>query len=99
RVPAPAGMSSRQSGYARVMAIVTEILPGRYSDPREIARGGMGEVFCAVDTLLGRPVAIKLLSQRYAANTEIRRRFTREALAAARLSDEPGIVTIYDVGE
>jgi serine/threonine-protein kinase len=81
------------------MAIGTEILPGRYRDPRRIARGGMGEVYCAVDTLLGRPVAIKLLAERYAANTEIRRRFTREALAAARLSGEPSIVTIYDVGE
>jgi serine/threonine-protein kinase len=49
--------------------------------------------------VLGRPVAVKLLSERYAANSEIRKRFTREALAAARLSSHPDIVTIYDVGE
>jgi serine/threonine protein kinase len=81
------------------MATGIEILPVRYRDPRLIARGGMGEVYCGVDTVLGRPVAIKLLAEPYAADTEIRRRFTREALAAARLSGEPNIVTIYDVGE
>ena len=81
------------------MAIAGQILPSRYRDPRPIARGGMGEVFCATDTLLGRAVAIKLLDERYAADREIRQRFTREAHAAARLSSEPNIVTIYDVGE
>jgi serine/threonine protein kinase len=49
--------------------------------------------------VLGRPVAVKLLSERYAADDEIRKRFKREALAAARLSTEPNIVTIFDVGE
>ncbi len=81
------------------MAVETEILPDRYRDARPVARGGMGEVYCATDTLLGRQVAVKLLAERYAANDEIRKRFTREALAAARLSAEPTIVTIYDVGE
>jgi len=76
-----------------------EFLPERYHDPRLIAHGGMGDVYCAVDTVLGRPVAIKLLALRYAADAEIRKRFTREALAAARLSGDPNIVTIYDVGE
>jgi serine/threonine protein kinase len=82
-----------------VVAVADQILPARYRDPRLIARGGMGEVYCAMDTVLGRPVAIKLLAEPYAASTEIRRRFTREALAAARLSGDPNIVTIYDVGE
>ena len=81
------------------MAVGAKILPERYREPARLARGGMGEVFGATDTVLGRRVAVKLLAERYAANTEIRRRFTREALAAARLSAEPAIVTIYDVGE
>ena len=81
------------------MAVEAGILPERYQDVTRIARGGMGEVYRASDTLLGRPVAVKLLSERYAANSEIRKRFTREALAAARLSSDPDVVTIYDIGE
>ena len=64
-----------------------------------IARGGMGEVYRATDTTLGREVAVKVLSDWYAADEDVRARFTREALAAARLSGEPNTVTIFDVGE
>jgi eukaryotic-like serine/threonine-protein kinase len=59
----------------------------------------MAEIYGATDSLLGRPVAIKVLADRYAQDGAVRRRFTREALAAARLSGEPNIVTIFDVGE
>jgi serine/threonine-protein kinase len=59
----------------------------------------MGEIYRAEDEELGRPVAIKALAERYAADVAIRRRFKREALAAARLSGDPHTVTIYDVGE
>jgi len=59
----------------------------------------MGEVYCATDTSLGRVVAIKLLDVRDAADDNVRARFTREAHAAARVSGESGIVTIFDVGE
>jgi eukaryotic-like serine/threonine-protein kinase len=44
-------------------------------------------------------VAVKVLAERYAEDEAIRERFTREALAAARLSGEPNTVTIFDVGE
>jgi predicted Ser/Thr protein kinase len=81
------------------MAVSAGILPRRYRDPRLVARGGMGEVYCATDSSLGRTVAIKLLAERYAADGDVRKRFTREALAAARLSGEPHTITIYDVGE
>ena len=64
-----------------------------------IARGGMGEIYHATDATLGRAVAIKLLAERYAEDEAVRRRFTREALAAARLSGDPNSVTIFDVGE
>jgi serine/threonine-protein kinase len=59
----------------------------------------MGEIYRATDGTLGRAVAVKLLSERYSEDDAVRERFTREALAAARLSGEPNIVTIFDVGE
>jgi hypothetical protein len=76
-----------------------DLLPPRYRDPERVGHGGMGEIFCAMDESLGRPVAIKVLSERFAQDHAVRRRFTREALAAARLSGEPNTVTIFDVGE
>jgi tetratricopeptide (TPR) repeat protein len=76
-----------------------DMFPPRYQDVRHLARGGMGDVFRATDTALGRTVAIKLLAERYADNEEIRRRFKNEALAAARVSRAPHTVTIFDVGE
>src|SRR5438067_3909388 len=87
------------AGYARSVRTQTNALPPRYREPRLAARGGMGEIYCATDESLGRVVAVKLLAERYAADEEVRRRFTREALAAARLSGEPNTITIYDVGE
>ena len=74
-------------------------LPKRYQHPELIARGGMGEVYRAEDADLARVVAVKLLSGRFADNDAIRGRFTREALAVARLSHAPSTVTIFDVGE
>ena len=81
------------------MAVTTDILPPRYRDPEQIGRGGMGDIYCATDSALGRVVAIKILADRYAQDASVRQRFTREALAAARLSNEPNTVTIFDVGE
>jgi predicted Ser/Thr protein kinase len=81
------------------VAAATDILPPRYLRPERIARGGMGEIYRATDSSLGRTVAIKVLAERFAEDEPLRERFTREALAAARLSGEPNIVTIFDVGE
>jgi eukaryotic-like serine/threonine-protein kinase len=81
------------------MAVEAGILPARYVDPERIGSGGMGDIFVVTDELLGRRVAVKVLADRYAWDEGIRQRFTREALAAARLSGEPGAVTIFDVGE
>jgi hypothetical protein len=53
----------------------------------------------AQDRALGRWVAIKGLAERFAQDESLRTRFTREALAAARLSTHPHVVTIFDVGE
>ena len=83
------------------MATHTEndILPERYTSVETLAHGGMGEIYTACDESLGREVAIKVLAERYARDDALRARFTREALAAARLSGEAHAVTIYDVGE
>jgi eukaryotic-like serine/threonine-protein kinase len=59
----------------------------------------MGEVYRATDTVLERRVAVKLLTDRYATEPDVRARFRREALAAARLSGAPHIITVFDVGE
>ena len=75
------------------------VLPPRYERPERIARGGMGEIYRAEDAHLARTVAVKVLSERFADNEAIRVRFTREGLAAARLSKAPSTVTIFDVGE
>ncbi len=77
----------------------TSLCPPRYRDLERVASGGMGDLYRAVDDELGRPVAIKVLAARFAADEDVRRRFRREALAAARLSDAPSTVTTYDVGE
>ena len=81
------------------MAVETNILPPRYRGPQRIGRGGMGDIYRATDETLGRAVAVKVLSDRYAQDEAVRERFTREALAAARLSGRPSVVTIFDVGE
>ncbi len=59
----------------------------------------MGEVYRATDTALERTVAVKLLADRYAQQDDARARFRREALAAARLSAAPNVVTVFDVAE
>ncbi|MDQ3630042.1 MAG: serine/threonine protein kinase, partial [Actinomycetota bacterium] len=74
-------------------------LPERYSIVRHVADGGMASVWEANDDLLGRAVAVKVLSSALAADEDARRRFTREARAAARLSTHPHVVTVYDAGE
>jgi serine/threonine protein kinase len=75
------------------------VLPARFRDASRIGHGGMGDIVLATDTLLERQVVIKLLAERFAEDESIRERFTREALAAARLSGAPSTVTIFDVGE
>src|SRR5437867_4318861 len=70
----------------------------RYRIVSKLGEGGMGTVWKAQDTLLGRPVALKFLPETSASSPEARRRFLREAQAASVLS-HPGIATVYDAGE
>jgi serine/threonine protein kinase len=71
---------------------------GRYQLIELLGRGGMGEVWRAHDTEIGRAVAIKMLLPHYAQDPDFEKRFRHEARAAGRL-DDPHVVPIYDVGE
>lgn len=69
----------------------------RYEVLARIGQGGMGEVFKAQDTSLGREVALKFLSNTMVGDETAMRFFMREARAAAALN-HPAIVTVYDIG-
>ena len=75
--------------------------PGTKLGPYEIlaplGAGGMGEVYRARDTRLGREVAVKVLPEHLSANEEIRARFEREAKTVSSLN-HPNICTLFDVG-
>ncbi|HEX5630099.1 MAG TPA: Stk1 family PASTA domain-containing Ser/Thr kinase, partial [Acidimicrobiia bacterium] len=74
------------------------VLSGRYALTSHIARGGMADVYMAVDRRLGRNVAVKILHSEYAASDAFIERFRREAQAAANLTHS-GVVAIHDWGE
>jgi eukaryotic-like serine/threonine-protein kinase len=69
---------------------------GRYKICERIGAGGMGIVYRALDTRLGRTVALKTLAPDVTADPERRSRFVREAKAASAL-DHPNIITIFDI--
>ncbi len=70
----------------------------RYQLESRIATGGMGEVWRATDTVLGRTVAVKLLKAEYADDSRFRSRFETEARHAASLH-HPNVAAVYDFGE
>lgn len=74
------------------------IVDGRYRALKRLGSGGMAEVWCAEDEVLGRRVALKLLGGRFAEDPEFRERFRREAQSAAGLT-HPNIVGIFDRSE
>jgi serine/threonine protein kinase/tetratricopeptide (TPR) repeat protein len=71
---------------------------GRYKLLSEIGRGGMAVVYKALDTVLGREIAIKILHPDKNSNSEIDRLVLQEAITASGLN-HPNIITIYDVGQ
>ena len=79
-----------------------ELLPGKSLGPYTILEllgsGGMGEVYLAQDSRLGRRVALKLLPDHFVTNEERLRRFRQEARAASALN-HPNIITIHEIGE
>ncbi|RCV50948.1 serine/threonine-protein kinase [Marinitenerispora sediminis] len=74
------------------------LLSGRYRLEEQIGAGGMGEVWRATDTLLNRPVAVKMLHTSQVAEPTSRERFRTEARITAALS-HPGIAQVFDYGE
>ncbi len=71
---------------------------GAYQLQELLGRGGMGEVYLALDTRLRRKVAIKLLPARFTTDADRVRRFAQEARAASALN-HPNILTIHEIGE
>src|ERR1700758_2708147 len=82
---------------AALMPLTAGTKLGPYEILAPLGAGGMGEVYRAKDTRLGREVAIKVIPERFAADPDLLSRFEREARAVAALS-HPNIVTIHDVG-
>jgi serine/threonine-protein kinase len=73
-------------------------LSGRYRLQRLIATGGMGQVWEAVDSRLGRRVAVKVLKSEFSTDPEFIERFRIEARTTAMLN-HPGIASVHDYGE
>jgi len=71
---------------------------GRYALGERIATGGMGEVWKATDTVLGREVAVKILRAEYADDATFRARFQAEARNTAALH-HPAVAQVFDFGE
>ena len=74
------------------------LLDARYQVGPVIARGGMSTVYRGTDIRLDRPVAIKVMEPRLAADPAFRARFEREARSAARI-DHPAVVDVHDQGQ
>lgn len=81
----------------RRQILVTPCEFGVYHVERELGHGGMGNVYLAIDTMLERKVALKIMSRGYSGDPEFVRRFQREAQAAASLNN-PYIVQVYAFG-
>jgi eukaryotic-like serine/threonine-protein kinase len=77
--------------------LIGALLDGRYRVGSVLACGGMSTVYRGTDTRLDRPVAIKVMTPRFAADPVFLQRFEREARAAARLH-HPGVVAVHDQG-
>ncbi len=78
-------------------ALIGQRLGDKYRVIRQIGRGGMGVVYEAEHVELGKRVAIKLMLEKYAADSDAITRFKREALAASRIGN-PHIIDISDIG-
>ena len=78
-------------------SLIGQTFDNKFRIVRLIGRGGMGEVFEAEHTQLGKRVAVKLMLEKYNGDKEAIARFTREALAAGRIGD-PHIIDVMDIG-
>src|SRR4029453_13732503 len=80
------------------MALAPGTKLGPYEIQSPVGAGGMGEVYRARDTRLGRTVAVKILPSHLSDNPEAKQRFDREARTISSLN-HPHICTLYDIGE
>jgi serine/threonine protein kinase len=90
------GLSDAAVSRLRTAATWPQFDTSRYAAIEEIGRGGMGTVYRAADSLLGREVAVKVPNG--FGNAAVARRLQNEAAALARL-EHPGIVPIHDAGQ
>jgi eukaryotic-like serine/threonine-protein kinase len=79
------------------MALASGTKLGPYEIQSPLGAGGMGEVYRARDTRLGRDVAVKVVPSHLSSDAELRARFEREARAISSLN-HPHICTLHDVG-
>src|SRR3954454_24748646 len=86
------------SGERYIVREVT-IAPPRYGNVRPAGTGSFASVYAAYDSLLGRPVAIKVLLDEHAGDANAHARFAREAHVGALLGSHPFVVTLHDAGE
>ena len=89
-------LPDRVVDHLRIVADLPDLSATRYRLVRKVAQGGMGSVYEAHDSLLDRPIALKVLSIADASG-ELAARMLREARVVARL-EHPAIVPIHDVG-
>ncbi len=104
------GETDSDEAFLRAAAHVDEVRPpteepdregqrlGQFEIEKELGRGGMGIVYSALDTRLGRRVALKVLPASVAADPERRKRLLREAQAASAVT-HPSIAAVYEAGE
>jgi serine/threonine-protein kinase len=86
------------SGERYIVREVT-IAPPRYANIRPAGTGSFASVYAAYDSLLGRPVAIKVLLDEHIGDRSAHERFAREARVGALLGSHPFVVTLHDAGE
>ena len=89
--------STQDTGIVARVGLMPGTTFGRFSILAEAGRGGMGAVYKAMDPVLNRVVALKILSDRYIATEEDVRRFERESKLASKVR-HPHLVRVYEAG-